>query len=121
MPKKILIVDDHEDTRQLLQLVLQQTGYDVVSAVDGRDAVDKVRSERPDVVVMDIFMPVMNGFEATKLIKDDPAIGHIPVIAHSAKPESCKNDMSLFQAICAKPCPPDEMVSTIDGLLGRPN
>ena len=118
MAKKILIVDDHEDTRQLLQLVLRLTGYDVVSAVDGRDAVDKARSEHPDAVVMDIFMPVMDGFEATKLIKGDPALGHIPVIAHSAKPESCKIDMSLFEAICAKPCSPDQMVSTIDGLIG---
>ncbi|HEX6163985.1 MAG TPA: response regulator [Vicinamibacterales bacterium] len=118
MPKTILIVDDHEDTRQLLQFVLQQAGYDVVSAVDGREAVAKVRSERPDAVVMDIFMPVMDGFEATKLIKGDPVIGHIPVIAHSAKPESCTNDMSLFEAICAKPCSPDQMVETLDGLLG---
>ena len=116
MPKIILVVDDHEDTRELLQLVLRQAGYSVVSADNGLEAVAKVKSDHPAAVVMDMFMPVMDGFEATKLIKSDPLLRDVPVIAHSAKPETCKRDMSLFAAICAKPCEPDQMLAVVDQL-----
>jgi two-component system, cell cycle response regulator DivK len=121
MAKIILVVDDHEDTRELLQIVLRQAGYEVIAAVDGRDAVAKVRTDCPDAVVMDMFMPVMDGFEATREIKADPALRHVPVIAHSAKPESCTRDMTLFAAICGKPCAPDDMVSVLDEITGRAN
>ena len=83
MPK-ILIVEDNEMNRDMLSRRLERRGFTVVMAVDGGEGVAMARSEAPDLVLMDMSLPVMNGWEATQAIRADPAIAHLPVIALTA-------------------------------------
>jgi two-component system, cell cycle response regulator DivK len=83
MPK-ILIVEDNEMNRDMLSRRLERRGFEVVIAVDGADGVAKSKSELPDIVLMDMSLPVMNGWEATRAIKADPATESMPVIALTA-------------------------------------
>jgi two-component system cell cycle response regulator DivK len=84
MPKKILVVEDDADNRRIVTKVLSVEGYTVVEAVDGNDALDKVRADRPDLILMDLALPNMDGWEATRQIKADPNLRGIPVVALTA-------------------------------------
>ena len=83
MPK-ILIVEDNEMNRDMLSRRLERRGFTVVMAVDGQQGVDMARSEKPDLVLMDMSLPVMDGWTATRTIKDDAELQAIPVIALTA-------------------------------------
>ena len=83
MPK-ILIVEDNEMNSDMLSRRLERRGFTVVLAVDGREGVAKARSEMPDLVLMDMSLPVMNGWEATQAIRADASMAHLPVIALTA-------------------------------------
>ena len=83
MPK-ILIVEDNEMNRDMLSRRLERRGFTVVMAVDGGEGVAMARSEAPDLVLMDMSLPVMNGWEATQAIRADESIAHLPVIALTA-------------------------------------
>lgn len=84
---RVLIVEDDRDTRVLARTFLAQAGYEVAEAVDGLDALDKIRCAMPDVVVMDVMMPNMDGLEATRRLKADPSTRDIPIIIASALDE----------------------------------
>lgn len=81
---KILLVEDNEMNRDMLARRLKRKGYDVVIAVDGQQGVDMARAEKPDLVLMDMSLPVLNGWDATRAIKADGATKAIPVIALTA-------------------------------------
>ena len=81
---KILIVEDNEMNRDMLSRRLERRGFTVVMAVDGQQGVEFTRSEKPDLVLMDMSLPVMDGWTATRAIKADPALASIPVIALTA-------------------------------------
>ena len=81
---KILIVEDNEMNRDMLSRRLERRGFAVVMAVDGQQGVDMTRSERPDLVLMDMSLPVMDGWAATQAVKGDPELAVIPVIALTA-------------------------------------
>jgi two-component system, cell cycle response regulator DivK len=81
---KILLVEDNEMNRDMLTRRLTRNGFDVVIAVDGREGVDKASSEKPDLILMDMSLPSMDGWEATRHIKADPVTQKIPVIALTA-------------------------------------
>ena len=83
MPK-VLVVEDNEANRDMLARRLQRRGFEVVVAVDGAEGVAKSKSDCPDLVLMDMSLPVMNGWEATRAIKADATTAHIPVIALTA-------------------------------------
>ena len=83
MPK-VLLVEDNEANRDMLARRLQRRGFDVVFAVDGAEGVAKSKTEHPDIVLMDMSLPVMNGWEATRAIKADATTNHIPVVALTA-------------------------------------
>jgi two-component system alkaline phosphatase synthesis response regulator PhoP/two-component system response regulator VicR len=85
MDKKILAVDDEKHILRLVQINLEKAGYTVITGSNGREAVEQVRTQSPDLVVMDVMMPEMDGFEALKLLKADPATASIPVIMLTAK------------------------------------
>ena len=85
MAKKILAVDDEKHILRLVQINLEKAGYEVVTGTNGREAVEMVRSEKPQLVVMDVMMPEMDGFEALKLLKADPETADVPVIMLTAK------------------------------------
>ena len=80
----ILVAEDHADSRDALQALLEAFGYDVVLAVNGREAVDLAVSRRPDLILMDIMMPEVDGFEATRRIRDDVRTCRVPIIAVTA-------------------------------------
>lgn len=105
---QVLVVEDYDDARMMVEMILEDAGYRVLSAADGAEGVSMARRHRPDAILMDIFMPVLDGIEATRRIKADPATAGVPVIAYTAKPASVRDGEDLFAAVCAKPCPPDE-------------
>jgi two-component system, cell cycle response regulator DivK len=81
MSKRILVVEDQEDNRQILRDLLSNTGYEMVEAENGEEALSVAAAERPDLILMDIQLPILDGYEATRRIKADPALKAIPVIA----------------------------------------
>src|SRR5204863_6518363 len=84
MTKRILVVEDQDDLRGILRDLLTGSGHDVAEAADGRDGVAKAKSERPDPILMDIQLPILDGYEATRQIKADPDLKAIPIIAVSS-------------------------------------
>jgi CheY-like chemotaxis protein len=84
---KILIVEDSNDARELFALVLNKSGFDVIEAADGYEAIKSTRTNLPDLILMDLMMPKLSGDEATNQIKADPATKHIPIIVLTAAAE----------------------------------
>jgi CheY-like chemotaxis protein len=84
MPKTVLIVEDYADTRLMMKYLLQRFGYEVIEASDGQEAVDKVKQRPPDLILMDISMPVMDGLTATQIIRKFDGLGKVPIIAVTA-------------------------------------
>jgi two-component system cell cycle response regulator DivK len=82
--KRILIVDDNAHNLDMLMTILKFHGFEPLSAKNGEEAIEKTRELLPDLILMDLSMPVMNGWDATRQIKQDPALAHIPIVAVSA-------------------------------------
>ena len=84
MAIKVLLVEDNQDNQDLMRFLLERNGYEVVTALNGKQALVSARQEQPDVVLMDLTMPEMNGWEAAAAMKADPVLAHIPLIAVTA-------------------------------------
>ena len=94
MPK-LLLVEDDENNRDMLSRRLIRKGYEVAIAINGVDACEKVRTELPELILMDMQMPIMDGYEATRRLKADPATRHIPLIGLSAHAMSEHREQAL--------------------------
>ena len=121
MTKRILVVEDQEDLRGVLRDLLTGSGYAVAEAADGQAGVEITRSERPDLVLMDIQLPIMDGYEATRQIKTDPNLKATPVIAVSSY--AMKGDEEKARAAgcdhyVTKPYSPVQLLRIIRGFLG---
>jgi two-component system cell cycle response regulator DivK len=81
MSKRILVVEDQEDNRAILRDLLSSAGYELIEATNGQEGIELARKERPDLILMDIQLPVIDGYEATRRIKGDAVLGSIPIIA----------------------------------------
>ena len=81
MARRILIVEDQEDNRRILRDLLTHTGYDLIEAPNGQEGVRLAEAEHPDLILMDIQLPILDGYEATRRIKADPTLRAIPIIA----------------------------------------
>lgn len=92
---KILLVEDNEMNRDMLSRRLMRKGFDVVMAEDGQSGVDKAASERPDLILMDISLPVLSGWEATRLIREHEAPAHTPIIALTANAMEGDREVAL--------------------------
>ena len=114
---KILVVDDYADSREMQAVFLEAAGYEVLVAELGRDALALARSHQPAAIVMDIYMPEMDGIETTRCLRAEPALATIPVIAYTARPAGVEGFEDLFDAVCAKPCPPEELLARIEGAV----
>jgi PAS domain S-box-containing protein len=117
---RILIAEDYPDIRNILSLLLSSSGYEIIEAENGRAAVDKALSEQPDLILMDMSMPVLSGWEATRLIKAEPKTSHIPVIALTA--HALKGDRErAWEAGCdgfiTKPIDNELLEHTIEQIL----
>jgi two-component system, cell cycle response regulator DivK len=90
---KILIVEDNEDMRNLLALIVERTGYLPIIASHGKDGVEKAIAEKPNLILMDMMMPEMDGWEATRALRDNPDTKNIPILATTAlfRPHQLKN------------------------------
>ena len=117
--QKVLVAEDYDDARDVMCLVLQTAGYRVIEARDGLEALEAARSLRPNLIVMDMFMPKMDGLTATRALRDEPELRRIPVIAQTAQPSVIGGSRELFDAVLAKPCSPDVLIRTISDLLSR--
>jgi two-component system cell cycle response regulator DivK len=121
MTKRILIVEDQEDLRGVLRDLLSGSGYEVVEAADGEAGVAKARSERPDLILMDIQLPVLDGYEATRQIKADSNLKSTLVIAVSSfamKGDEEKARASGCDHYVTKPYSPMHLLRTIRSFLG---
>ncbi len=121
MPK-ILLVEDNEDNRDMLSRRLARKGYDVALAVDGGEGVSQAATLKPDLILMDMSLPVLDGWEATRRIKADPATQGIPVIALTAHAMSDDRDKA-FAAGCddydTKPVELPRLLEKIASLLAK--
>lgn len=81
----VLVVEDSPGTQETFRKVLKKAGHQVILAADGNDAINRAKSEKPDVILMDIVMPEMNGFQATRKLTSDPETAHIPVVMVTTK------------------------------------
>ena len=119
----ILLVDDNEDNRIIYQTILEHAGYRVLECADGRSAIECVRAESPDLVLMDIAMPSLDGWEATRILKADPSTSGIPVVALTARalPEDrLRGQQAGFEAYLTKPIEPRQVLEEVKRLLGEP-
>ena len=121
MSKRILIVEVQEDLRGVLRDLLAGSGYTVIEAANSEGGVAQARSERPDLILMDIQMSVMDGYEATRRIKTDPAIKAIPIVAVSSfamKGDEEKARAAGCDHYVTKPYSPMQLLRLIRGFLG---
>jgi CheY-like chemotaxis protein len=84
MPKKVLIVEDYPDVRKIMEIIVKRQGFEVIAAEDGYEAVEKVKQFHPDLILMDLAMPIMDGIRATQIIRESKDFGKIPIIALTA-------------------------------------
>jgi two-component system cell cycle response regulator DivK len=119
MPK-ILLVEDNEMNRDMLSRRLQRKGYEVVLALDGQNGVEMTQTQAPELVLMDMSLPVLDGWEATRRLKADPATRHIPVIALTAHAMSSDREKAI-EAGCddydTKPVELTRLLAKIEALL----
>jgi CheY-like chemotaxis protein len=116
----ILLVEDDEDTRYLMQLEMERRGYRVIEAEDGEKAVELVQQEYPDIILMDLSLPRMDGLEATKQIREFDGMRTVPIVAVTAHQESDFREGakdSGFDAYVTKPIDFDWLSELIVGLL----
>ena len=122
MTKRILVVEDQEDLRGVLRTLLTGSGYAMLEAVDGETGVARAKSDRPDLILMDIQMPVLDGYEATRRIKADPDLKATPVIAVSSfamKGDEEKARAAGCDHCVTKPYSPMQLLRVIRGYLGE--
>jgi len=116
----ILIVEDNEMNRDMLSRRLERKGYEILLAVNGEMGIDIVRTHVPDLILMDMSLPVMDGWEATRRLKADPALRHIPVIALTAHAMANDRDKAL-EAGCddydTKPIELPRLLAKMEALL----
>ena len=130
MPKKILVVDDDPDLQRQMKALLGKKGYEVVAAYDGDEGLQKVVEERPDLIVLDVIMPVKDGFAACRELKTDERyhfFSHIPVIMLTVYPGdretlhlSVQEGMTMeAEDYIQKPFDPQELLSRVEELLKK--
>ncbi len=116
MPKKILVVDDERPIVRLVQVNLEHAGYEVVAAYDGKEALQKVEQEKPDLIILDVMMPQMDGFEVMQRLQADPKTRDIPVIMLTAKAQDAdvfRGWQSGVTLYLTKPFSPFELISFV--------
>ena len=117
----VLIIDDDEDCRHIYAMALEHAGLTVVTANNGLEGVRLARLHEPDVILMDIAMPVMDGKTAARMLKANRATADLPILAVTARSfttESSTSQKSEFEDVLVKPTAPADLVSAVQRLLG---
>jgi CheY-like chemotaxis protein len=116
----ILIAEDQQELRQLYAAHLTMCGFDVIEAVNGAEALDLTSSRLPDVILMDLSMPIVDGWEATRRLRADTRTAHIPVVAltaHDGSGELQRATSAGCDWFVPKPCPPDALITEVRRIL----
>lgn len=116
MSKCVLIVEDQEDNRAILRDLLSKSGYDLIEATNGEEGVALALSKRPDLILMDVQLPVMDGYEATRRIKSNADLKSIPIIAvtsYALSGDEAKAQAAGCDAYVAKPFSPRQLLAKI--------
>ncbi|MBI4314578.1 MAG: response regulator [Chloroflexi bacterium] len=119
---KVLIAEDERDIRELITFTLRYAGHEVIQAANGEEALALTREGVPDLIMMDVRMPKMTGYEACRLIKADDKIKHIPVVFLSAKGQETEIQTGLEVGAAdyiLKPFAPDQLIKRVSEILGR--
>jgi two-component system cell cycle response regulator DivK len=119
--QRILLVEDNHDNRAIYRTILEHFGYDVIEAHDGEEGVDAARRQHPDVILMDISIPRLDGWEATRILKADPDTSAIPIVAltaHALATDQAKAKEVGCDGYLAKPVEPRRVVAEVERLLG---
>jgi two-component system cell cycle response regulator DivK len=122
MTRRILLVEDTEDNRQLVRDLMESVGYDLIEAEDGAAGVAMAAEHRPDLILMDIQLPVMDGYEACRRIKANPDLRHIPIIAvtsYALSGDEEKTRASGCDGYVAKPFSPRQLLAKMNEFLER--
>jgi len=120
LPKKILVVDDNQDSRELVVKVLKNKGYEMVEAIDGEEAVEKAVAERPDLILLDISIPKLNGYEVTRILKGREEFKDLPIVAltaHAMKGDRAKALEAGCEGYISKPINVRELPAQIKSFL----
>lgn len=118
---KILVVDDSPTELHVVTTILKGAGHDTVTAADGEAGISSAQAEQPDLILMDVVMPGLNGFQATRKISRNPNTQNIPVIIVSTKDQETDREWGMRQgakAYLVKPVKADELLSKVNELLG---
>ena len=122
MSKRILVIEDQEDNRKIVRDLVTASGYELVEATTGEEGLDRAESERPDLILMDIQLPGIDGYEVTRRIKANPGLRHIPIIAVTSYALS-GDDKKAFAAGCdgyvTKPFSPRLLLAKIREYLPK--
>ena len=120
--KRVVCIEDEPEMIDLVRLILGRKGYDVIGANGGIEGLDAVRRERPDIILLDLMMPDMDGWEVYQQIKADPALRDIPVVVVTAKAQSIDKVLGLHIAkvddYITKPFGPQELLESVEKILG---
>jgi len=122
MKQKALLVEDNENNRYLLTLLLEQADFAVVAAADGRRGLEMARLEMPDVILLDIQMPEMDGYEVAARLRKDPELMHIPIVGVSSFAMPGDREKAIragFAGYIEKPINPEQFAGTVVALMER--
>ena len=121
---RVLVVDDYADAREMYSEYLQFSGFDVVEAANGMEALQRAVEDRPDIILMDLSLPVMDGWEATRRLKADGRTADIPVVALTGHALAGISEGAMkagCDAFVTKPCLPEDLVREIKKVLDSPS
>jgi DNA-binding response OmpR family regulator len=122
MEKKILVIEDDPATLRLVDYSLRHQGYEVLKASNGLEGIRKVQSEAPDLVILDVMLPGMDGFEVCHRLRAEPATAQLPILMFSAKAQEIDKDTGVkvgADDYLTKPADPAEIVSRVTRLLAQ--
>ncbi|OGC05222.1 two-component system response regulator [candidate division WOR-1 bacterium RIFOXYA12_FULL_43_27] len=120
MAKKILLVDDEPELVEMVKMRLAANGFEVITAGDGVEGLEKARSEKPDLIILDLMLPKMNGYEVCRLLKFEEKTGKIPIILFSARAQESDKATGKdvgADAYIVKPFEPQALIAKINELL----
>ncbi len=122
MDKKILVIEDDEQNRYLFSFILEKNGYQVITARDGLEGITRAREEKPDLILLDIRLPVMDGYEVTRQMKELPELKDVPIVALTAYAMKGDKEKTL-EAGCdgyiPKPIIPKEFIEVVNSYLKK--
>lgn len=118
--KRILLVDDEKDLSDMVKMRLESNGYEVLTAYDGQEGLDKARREKPDLIILDLMLPKLDGYKVCRMLKFDEKHKGIPIVMFTSRVQDSDKKMGEevgANAYITKPFEPETLLSTVQGLI----